>query len=387
MILGDSARAQPCLTTNFAAPPRALTAPREIRSLTGLRFVAAAMVLLFHTADALPGAPGFEMLSSAGYAGVTFFFVLPGFVFTFSYREGGRRRDFLRRRAARILPLHVVTWAVALLVILVEGGRLSAKPLFANLVLLQAWVPREEYYYSGNGAAWSISCEAFFYLLLPLILLAARRSCGRRRTYVLVAVLTLLATFVATVHVVSPAMDTTPYLWVFPPFRLLEFVGGVVLALLYREGLLRIPVPVAAVVMACAMALATAVHHALRESLEIFPPQDIASLALLPGVLALIPAMAAGELAGRSSWLASPALVALGKWSFALYMTHQLVLRLTVQGLDGADRLSVTTGTTLQVLLLIICIALAAVTHQWIEAPLERRLRSRPRASTADRTP
>src|SRR5262245_62142748 len=85
------------------APPvsRAVRLPR-VESLTGLRWWAAFFVFCHHMTNLAP-LPIYDFLKY-GTSGVTFFFVLSGFVLTWSARPGTKIRTFYRRRFARIFP-------------------------------------------------------------------------------------------------------------------------------------------------------------------------------------------------------------------------------------------------------------------------------------------
>ena len=80
----------------------------ELRSLTGLRGVAALWVLWYHACDAAR-TPQFGF---GGYLGVDIFFVLSGFVLAYNY-AGVRLTyaGFLWKRLARIYPVNLVTLA------------------------------------------------------------------------------------------------------------------------------------------------------------------------------------------------------------------------------------------------------------------------------------
>ena len=154
----------------------------ELRALTSVRGVAAWLVVLFHIRLAIAGLPATaQAVLAKGYLAVDFFFLLSGFVLWMSWSERMRRGgagavpDFLRRRVARIWPLHVFVLglALALAVLLRATGReapqfpLAELPL--HLALLQNWG------FTGalawNDPAWSISCELAAYLLFPLLVL------------------------------------------------------------------------------------------------------------------------------------------------------------------------------------------------------------------------
>ena len=131
---------------------------RRLDSLTALRFIAALAVVGVHGGEILwrPLLP----VRSLGYVGVTFFFVLSGFVLTWSHPSGQPARRFYRNRFARVWPLHTVTW---LAVVVATTG--VAPGSWAALGLVQAWVPRAGVNFAANGPSWSLSCDAFFYVL------------------------------------------------------------------------------------------------------------------------------------------------------------------------------------------------------------------------------
>ncbi|MEI9849679.1 MAG: acyltransferase [Sphingomonas sp.] len=160
-----------------------MSSGHELRALTSVRGLAAWMVVLFHIRLSMPAVPEPVLAVLAkGYLAVDFFFLLSGFVIWLSYagriREGGPGAvpEFLRRRLARIWPLHlfVLGSAVLLALMLAATGREAAHFPFAELplhvLLLQNWG-----FTSGltwNDPAWSISCELGAYLLFPLLALA-----------------------------------------------------------------------------------------------------------------------------------------------------------------------------------------------------------------------
>src|SRR5260370_8948074 len=133
------------------------------------------------------GAVWFQKLSSIGYVGVSFFFVLSGFILVYTY--AGRPmilKNFWRARFARIYPAYAFSllvtapfffYAVLTMNIPFFVWAKAHLKLASALVLslLQAWVPQAAL--TWNAVAWSLSVEPFFYLLFPfLLLLFVRRS-------------------------------------------------------------------------------------------------------------------------------------------------------------------------------------------------------------------
>jgi len=147
------------------------------RALTGLRFLAAAHVVWFHAGPAT-GVAALDRLRGAGWTAVNLFFVLSGFVLAHRYpRLPGPAavRAFWAARFARVFPAHALA-LVATLAALAWTGGLAAWPAgwtgwplgFAiELLLLHAWLPLTG---GLNLPDWTLSVEAAFYALFPLLL-------------------------------------------------------------------------------------------------------------------------------------------------------------------------------------------------------------------------
>ncbi len=161
--------------------------PQRLSRLDGLRGLAACFVafpyhgrIMFDPSQ-FAGSRYGPILAWAqewGWTFVDLFFVLSGYVFAHVYLERwvlNTRRDladFAVARIARLYPLHLV---MLLLVALFTFGRPDNGPLnfAANLVMLQAFIrPFAE---SFNGPSWSLSVEAFCYVLFAFGALAGRR--------------------------------------------------------------------------------------------------------------------------------------------------------------------------------------------------------------------
>lgn len=152
-----------------------------INSLTSLRFFAAFAIVLHHarglvfTGDFMAGVP----LS----AGVSFFFVLSGFILSYVYsKKMGTTRlyDFYASRFARIWPAHIFTMLLVVLLFpsfeWTLGADYSWLVALLNSTMLQSIVPVPAYYFSFNGVSWSISTEIFFYLAFPFLLVGSGKG-------------------------------------------------------------------------------------------------------------------------------------------------------------------------------------------------------------------
>lgn len=344
----------------------------HIASLTSLRFVAALGVFAVHTAVLLggrfPHGVGYGRLVISGATGVSFFFILSGFVLTWSHRPGESGREFIRRRAARILPNQGLTWAATAIVYSAIGLAIPTGPALASLVLVHAWVPLMSWYNAMDTPSWSLCCEAFFYALFPVMLLWLRRL--RSRDLRIVAAGGVLISVVAAVAsgplAAATSHDVGNWLVVdFPVARLGEFVLGIAMALELKRGTLPRISPLAAAVSVIA-ALAV---------VDLANTQRLLVVVTVLPFAALIAAAARRELDGGMRWLRHPAAVRLGQWSFAFYLVHWLVLVVALHLHPG--RYDAAGAAAAVVLTLAASIAISAGVFQLWERPMERALRPR----------
>ncbi|WP_076260281.1 acyltransferase family protein [Intrasporangium flavum] len=332
-----------------------------LRSLTGLRSVAALLVLLHHVAVLRPDI-GLLRPAELGYVGVTFFFVLSGFVLTYSWNDAMTARDFYVKRLARIYPLHLATIA---LMLVIDRGEQPLSAVVANASLVHAWWPQQWMAYSVVGAAWSLSCEAFFYALFPFAIGAV--AVVRRP---LLQASLLASAVVAIAALTASKTGVGSYFFHLPMVRFSDFLIGILLCLSLRRGW-RPPGGVKAMllVLCGGYSVLSWVQH------EQFNGTDrqwfySAVLALPFGLL--IAACAVRDLDGRPFVLATRIWVRLGEWSFALYLVHGPVLSVLRAPLTTSEG----TDAVLAILsVLFVSLAAAALLHELVEAPLERAIR------------
>jgi peptidoglycan/LPS O-acetylase OafA/YrhL len=234
--------------------------------------------------------------------------------------------SFWRRRAAKIYPVHAVTWFAALVMINWTGGQVAARQAVPNLLLVQSWTPTFDVYDSVNGVSWSLSCEAFFYLAFPLLIHLIRRIPARALwTCAGAAALSVMAMpLVATAAFSSePKFFSFPvtlhqywFIYVFPLTRLLEFVLGILLARAVLEGT-RVTVRFRHALPALAIGYPLALQVPFLYA--------ISAVLVVPMAL-LVLAGAGADIRGSNSLVRARPMVWLGDVSFAFYMVHMLVL-------------------------------------------------------------
>jgi peptidoglycan/LPS O-acetylase OafA/YrhL len=139
---------------------------KKLDQLTSLRFIAAMMIVIHHSV----GVFGIENFSVNLGQGVSFFFVLSGFILTYVYpnlENISEIRKFYISRIARIWPVYLVTFIIVLICV---SFPLSFDTFLAFIFMVQSWVPMSRYYFSYNAVSWSISTEVFFYLVFPILI-------------------------------------------------------------------------------------------------------------------------------------------------------------------------------------------------------------------------
>ncbi|WKU05051.1 acyltransferase [Micromonospora sp. HUAS LYJ1] len=351
-----------------SVPTTASPALNRLPSLTGLRWIAAMLVFGYHVGTmrivAQPDAKAVvDWLFTLGLSGVQFFFILSGFVLVWSARDGDRRRDFWRRRLAKIYPNHVLTWAVALLVMWWFADPVVPRAALENLFLVQAWDPTPGYFYSINNVSWSLSCELFFYLCLPLALPAIRRARSGLLWAVVAAVpLVILALWPG--QQLLPEGSNWWFTQVFPLVRSTEFWLGVAAAELLRRGHWRGP----------GLPLASALFVVVWVAAHWIPAEMWAALLSVAYIL-VIPAAARADVQGRRSPWRHRTLIWLGEVSFAFYLVHVLVM-VTVLRLTGHLGVGLPgwSGPLAVLGFLVVNLVLAAALHRFVETPMMRRL-------------
>lgn len=317
-------------------------------------------------------------IAEFGYLGVTFFFVLSGFVLVWSWRPTVDRRTFWWRRFSRIYPLAFVTLLVAIPVFTAAtppAGHWWVRPLnlgalLLSFLLLQGWSRNPDILFAGNPAAWTLSVEGFFYAAHPFLMVAIRRF-SRRGALTAACIVILSAFGVQWLGITGGWIAAAPL----PLLHINEFIIGMCLAWAFRQGWLpHIPVsvPVAAVAGWIGTIMLTAhgtgvvggIHH-------------LAALYTAPSATVfcalLVVATAAADIRGRTRLLVLPAIVRLGDWSYAFYLVHGTLIYIAL-GLFGVQPRGMRT-LAWAVVLLVASILAAATLHLGVERPLERRMR------------
>lgn len=363
----------------------------ELLALTSVRFFAALEVVLLHTLYELGGEEARAIplpimrLFTRGELAVSFFFVLSGFILAYTYCD--RTNDlkttpktFWRARFARIYPLYFLGFVMDLprvsALFLGSVASLSAAVIkigvaaLAYLLLVQSWHPRVTN--TWNTPGWTLSVEAFFYALFPLLLRLTRNWTLRRLCLVALAIWALPLILDAIVFRDASSPVALTFSRSFPPLRLPEFFLGVAAGRVFLTK--RFAPHRTALRIAGALALGLIVAIAL--TVHLLPVALESTLSAPLFALAII--ALASDAIPTPRWLNGSGFVLLGRASYAVYILHQPFKQLFLMfaAFAGLGSPGPTQLLCYLVSLQLFCIAL----FLWFEDPA-RRLITRSRAS------
>ncbi len=320
----------------------------RVASLTGIRAVAALLVMATHaaytTGKYTHGYVG--LVYSRMEMGVPIFFVLSGFLlfgpWVKAAATGGPPpsvRRYAWHRVRRIMPAYIVTVLAAYL--LYHFRTAGPNPghtwegLFRNLSLTQIYTDNYMYSFPHQGLTqmWSLAVEVAFYVVLPLL------------AYLLLVVLCrrrwrpgLLMTSLAGLALITPAwlvlVHTTDWLpdgarlWL--PTYLAWFIGGMMLAALQPLGVRAYALVCVPLALVCYFIVSTPIAGEPTTS-----PNELREGLMKAGFYAVIATLmvaplALGDRGLYARFLATRPMVFLGEISYEIFLIHLLTMELVM---------------------------------------------------------
>jgi len=345
-----------------------------IKSLTSFRFFFALMVFFHHL----------EFLSfthvqwlktlylnvfKEGYIGVSFFFILSGFIMQYSYGEKILNKKisyskFMTLRFFRIYPMHYITLLIFIPLIIVKVNDSNIyewiKMLFFNSTLTQSFHPQFYYYFSFNTPSWSLSNEMFFYACFPFLVMLNKHKH-------FITILSLLLTALIFILIYN---SQNPYnhwfFYVFPITRLADFILGIMLYEFYLK-LKKTPLQsfnftIFEIASIAVFVLFFIFHDTVKQEYRYSIYYWIPTLLLI-----LVFAIEKGVL---SQILSKKIFEFLGEISFSFYLWHVLVLRYFEY-----CNVSISNVFVYIFLLLTVTIILSSLSFLFIETPINNYIK------------
>ena len=335
----------------------------RLSGVDAARGIAALLVVLLHASDYMGVPKYFDYrplggLFQWGWAGVDFFFVLSGFVITYSSipllgRPGGIRHYFVRR-FTRIYPIYWVVTAMmlagfVLLPVSRSGFETGPWTLFTSITLLPSGAP------VIVPVAWTLIYEVLFYALFAVAVVQPRSGFA------------LLAVWQAATLVVqlSGASDGVVAGYLFG-WRNLHFGLGVVAALIFGQA--RLPLPGAVTVLGTVVFGSVGMY-------TLAPGAESVDARLIQVGLACSSALIVLGLAESErsrGWRVPDALSLLGAASYSIYLIHSPADLVLIKVLLAASAGEWVPPFVLFLVLVAGAVACGVVLHLAVERPLLR---------------
>ena len=353
----------------------------KIDQLTSLRFFAAFMIVIHHS----QGLFGIKPTGINFGQGVSFFFVLSGFILTYVYPILDTRNEiwlFWKARIARIWPAYFVGF---LLVFWLLGSGWDNKTAIAYVLMVQAWIPYSKYYFSYNAVGWSVSTELFFYTMFPILIYKWDKTWLMKIIFSAAALITLM--------LISNLLRLPDYgdprkgeegllitkhslLYISPLSRIFEFVFGMCLARGWqkidgRSSFFSATIYEIGAVTLCALSMYYMGSIAALSNIPLLSPSLSEWMIHAGSMFAfalLIYVIARGN-GAVSKFLALPALVTLGEISFSLYIIHQILLNFYANNITEFPHIK---NSIAFFIYLIILLLSSYLMWSWVELPARR---------------
>lgn len=313
----------------------------HIRVLDGLRGIAVLGVMFYHFLGVAPACQGWaahvQKAAGWGWCGVDLFFVLSGFLITGILLDAKGSPNYFKsfyvRRVLRIFPLYYgVLLAVAVCMRIPAASHFFGfEDVRASLWWMSAYLSNfilaarhDKTVFGPIGHFWSLAVEEHFYIVWPAIVW----FCSRRQLAWACVIFAGGALAVRCAMVLSAGANEAPYM--LTPCRVDGLALGALLALIVRGD-----VPVARVrhwawLLGAVSLAALLVIGVKRGGFNHYGrTMNMAGFTLL--AVAFTSAVALLISAGPGSWarkaLEFPALLSVGRYSFAMYVLHQTCMR------------------------------------------------------------
>jgi peptidoglycan/LPS O-acetylase OafA/YrhL len=344
----------------------------RVDQITFTRFIAAISIVVYHFGLTL--APfnneHVSFLFSQANIGVSYFFVLSGFVMIIAYggKPGFKISDYYRNRIARIYPVYLLAILMLFTFRIIFSQDLDISGLFLNVLAIQAWIPGKAL--SFNGPGWSLSVEFVFYAIFPFLVNYCYRKWDLKTVIFQVCIFWLISQLIFHLCLAFNLLQPYPsksqdLLLYFPLFHLNEFLAGNLTGLIFLK-----------------------YHKNLRWNLDLFVTglfillilairfKDVLSINYHDGALALVFAPFIFVMALNRGFLTSifskRLMVFLGEISYGIYIYQ---FPLYYWSAKVFKFLNIGSPVLRFYMFLIFLILLSALSYIYIESPLRSKLK------------
>ena len=346
-----------------------------IKSVQALRFAFIMLVVFSHIFG--------KAFDFGGECGVSFFFMLSGFILSYAYgkkveSDTFQTLPFVKKQLIKFYPLHLLTFLIMVVLDARLGHYFEWYRLLPNALLLQSWIPDDSFFFVANGSSWFLCDLLFFYLVFAAAFKLLMRLSLRGLTLLMLIV---LAAYLVLAFAI-PLEKVNAVLYASPVTRLIDFCIGILCFRLYAsqwglsfaqrlQSLSPLVITLMEVLLVAVVVLSFFVYENMTLRLR------CAALFWLCLPLFLFVFVETDRLKGAvTAVLHHPAMQWLGGISFELYLTHWIVLRvfwsvLLTTGYGEEVRMAL----PVVVVTIFLTIAVAWLTKRLFVEPVARRLR------------
>ncbi|HDR2701943.1 acyltransferase family protein [Enterobacter roggenkampii] len=345
-----------------------------LKSIHYARGMAALLVVLFHFSFMFIGKmePYNTIFLNGGF-GVDFFFLISGFIISFVTQEKIKLSTFLLKRFFRIYPLFLFILIISSIFLI----RYNVHPLWSiiksGLLILQDYnKPAPEFDFNLIGPAWTLSYEAWFYLIFGIsMFISHKKRIEVTTALLLVQVFSLQFVFSGSISLNSSyvgSLGDSSYLdhaiKFFSTSLHLEFIAGMWMFKLFNRGSLNFP---GTFTIPFSLALAIS-------SVALYFSKVVSGTGFTSFYVIAIPLFIAMILCEANFNIPkSKTLSLLGDISFSIYISHFFIMYLFLENFP--DFLISSWNIIKLVIPTIVAILFAYILHKSIEVPIIKAAR------------
>lgn len=305
----------------------------NIAALTGVRFIAQLCVVISHLSP-LPLVQ--YTLVHAGRAMVAFFFVLSGFVLTYihfndfnSHFDSNRLWNYYIARLSRIYPLYFL---IMIYCWLVRGCQVN---ILYYIFAVQAWSGDLKIAFGAYAPGWTLSALFFLYAIFPLLIWGLNKAklidSAQKVVWLLLLVFGII--FCLALYYILSGKANLPWsnpasahrwLYLMPIIRMLDFLIGILAAVYYLK--FKESFKFSALMWSLSSYTAIGLYIVFMSCAEILYSAFGYDFTFAPLACLIILGICFNKDMWFTKLLSKPIMVGLGNASFALYLTHKIIL-------------------------------------------------------------
>ncbi|VEG71526.1 Acyltransferase family [[Pasteurella] aerogenes] len=216
----------------------------KLNNIQGLRFIAFTLVFFNHSWSLISSGKIFDY----GARGVEIFFILSGYLIAYNYSSRINNINntswlsclyYLKSKLKKFYFLHLFTFFIAVYVL---GSNFTnnfeyVTNALLTLLMLKSWY--QPAMFSFNGATWFISSMLFCWLFVPKIAIFFKDKSNSILFFYFIILFLIKLTIDTLVFRNGVRLPETISLYVFPPYRFIDFLLGYLSFLLFRDFQLR----------------------------------------------------------------------------------------------------------------------------------------------------